>query len=113
VSEPVFIFAFGAEWAGAGKVASILSPMLFFLFITNPTSKSLLVLNKQKIMPFISAGSLSIRLAALLTGYYLYDFYIALGLMVAGQIIVYIIQALYVYRSARKWDSQISTNSDF
>jgi len=112
LSEPAFIFAFGAEWAGAGTVASILSPMLFFLFITNPTSKSLLVLNKQKIMPLFSAGSLLVRLATLLTGYYFYDFYIALGLMVSGQIIIYIVQGLYIYNTAKKWDRQISTNPD-
>jgi len=111
-SEAVFAFIFGTDWLGAGTVASILSPMLFFLFITNPTSKSLLVLGKQKIMPLFSAGSLIVRLGALITGYYLFDFYIALWLMVAGQIAVYILQGFYIFMSARKIDERTLTDID-
>lgn len=111
-SEAAFAFVFGADWIGAGTVAAILSPMLFFLFITNPTSKSLLVMNKHRIMPLFSAGSLIVRLGTLLTGYYLYNFYIALWLMVIGQISIYILQGFYIFMTARKIDARTSTESD-
>ncbi len=103
-SEPIFAFIFGADWTEAGTVASILSPMLLFTFITNPTSKSLLVLDKQKVMPLFSAGSFIIRFATLLTGYLFFDFFIALWLMAGGQILVYILQGLYTLYSARQAD---------
>lgn len=103
-SEPVFVFIFGANWSGAGTVSEILAPMLFFLFLVNPTSKSLLVLDQQRIMPLFSAGSLIIRLITLLTGYFYYDFYTALSLMAAGQILVYVLQSFYTYFVAKRWD---------
>ena len=103
-SEPVFVFIFGSDWLGAGTVSEILAPMLFFLFLVNPTSKSLLVLDQQRIMPLFSAGSLVIRLSTLLTGYIYYDFYTALSLMAAGQILVYVVQSAFTYVVAKKWD---------
>jgi O-antigen/teichoic acid export membrane protein len=103
-SEPIFAFAFGADWLEAGTVASILTPMLLFTFIANPTSKSLLVLEQQKIMPLFSAASLIMRLATLLTGYYFFDFFIALWLMAGGQILVYIAQGAYTYHCSRTFD---------
>ena len=108
LSEPIFVIVFGDEWTGAGIVAKHLSPMLFFLFVVNPTSKSLLVLGKQKIMPLFSISSLLIRLATLFIGYYYYDFYTAIALMVGGQILVYIVQAAYTYISAKNLDNSIS-----
>jgi len=104
LSEPIFVFAFGADWLEAGTVASILTPMLLFTFIANPTSKSLLVLEKQKIMPLFSAASLIMRLVTLLTGYYFFDFFIALWLMAGGQIMVYIAQGAYTYYCSRTFD---------
>lgn len=104
-SEPVFVFIFGSEWANAGIVSEILAPMLFFLFMMNPTSKSLLVLDQQRIMPLFSAGSLIIRLATLIIGYLYFDFYIALSLMAFGQIVMYILQSTYTYLTAKTWDS--------
>jgi len=109
-SEPLFAFIFGTDWIDAGTVASILSPMLLFTFITNPTSKSLLVLDKQKVMPLFSAGSFVIRLTALLTGYYFFDFFIALWLMAGGQILVYILQGLYTLYTARLADRRYETD---
>jgi len=108
-SEPLFAFIFGTDWFDAGTVASILSPMLLFTFIANPTSKSLLVLNKQKIMPLFSSGSLLIRFATLFTGYYFFDFFTALWLMAGGQILVYILQGLYTLYSARQADRHSQT----
>lgn len=111
-SEPVFVFVFGSDWAASGIVSEILAPMLFFLFLMNPTSKSLLVLEQQRIMPVFSAGSLIIRLATLFTGYLYFDFYVALGLMAAGQILVYILQGLYTYFVAKRWDLSDQTTED-
>lgn len=103
-SEQAFSFIFGESWVASGTVAAILSPMLFFMFLTNPTSKSLLVLDKQRVMPLFSASFLIVRLGTLLTGYYYFDFFTALVMMVIGQVVVYVLQGIYILITARKRD---------
>lgn len=53
-SIDIFMFIFGPSWKLAGEVASILSPWLFFNFISSPLSTVYIILNKQEIMLFIS-----------------------------------------------------------
>lgn len=47
LGRPVFGFVFGSEWERAGLFAQLLSPFLFFKFITNPVAQHLNVLERQ------------------------------------------------------------------
>lgn len=103
-SESVFTLIFGDEWIIAGTIGSVLAPMLLFTFITTPTSKALLVLEKQKVLPVFSTVSIVVRLVALVGGSIYLDFIMALWLMAAGQIIIYIIQNIYTFYCAKRID---------
>ena len=46
--ERIFSFILGEEWGGAGSIARIIAPMLFFMLISSPTSGTYLVLGMQK-----------------------------------------------------------------
>ncbi|SDB12171.1 Membrane protein involved in the export of O-antigen and teichoic acid [Pseudidiomarina indica] len=47
ISESLFGFLFGAEWAMAGKFASILAPFVLFQFTSSPLMEAINVLGKQ------------------------------------------------------------------
>jgi len=47
--EKIFAFVFGTNWHEAGKIASILSPMVLLMFISSPTSTAYAVLRIQHI----------------------------------------------------------------
>ncbi|HRI18196.1 MAG TPA: oligosaccharide flippase family protein, partial [Burkholderiaceae bacterium] len=46
--EPLFVFVFGTEWAAAGRIAAVLMPMLWAMFVSAPTSSALIVLGLQR-----------------------------------------------------------------
>ena len=109
--QPVFSFVFGAEWSLSGIVASVMAPMLFFTFLTQPTGKSMLVLEKQRWMPLFSVLSLVLRLAALITGALYFDFITALWLMVGGQILSYLIHSGFLFAWAKQFDEAQTPNA--
>jgi O-antigen/teichoic acid export membrane protein len=46
--EEIFIFILGENWAEAGRMASVIAPMLYAILISSPTSGTYLVLGLQK-----------------------------------------------------------------
>jgi O-antigen/teichoic acid export membrane protein len=46
-SEYIFGFIFGAKWVDAGKIASMLAPMLYLQFIASPLSYTLYLAGKN------------------------------------------------------------------
>jgi O-antigen/teichoic acid export membrane protein len=90
--EIIFSFIFGDEWILAGKIASILSPLILLNFISSPTSTTYIVLRKQHIGLIFSLSSTIYRPLAIYTGYIYSDFYLGVQLLVildAIQIIIY------------------------
>ena len=53
-SEKLFVFIFGIDWELAGKMASVMSPWLFFNFITSPLSTIFIKINKQDVLLIFS-----------------------------------------------------------
>ena len=49
-AEPLFIVVFGEQWALAGQAASIMSPWLFFNFLTSPVATVFVILNRQEVV---------------------------------------------------------------
>jgi O-antigen/teichoic acid export membrane protein len=66
--QEIFSFVFGNEWAESGRIASILSPWLLFVFAGSPVSYTFLIRQKLRLSFLMNLLLLFIRLAALLTG---------------------------------------------
>ncbi len=107
-AEPVFSFVFGADWKTAGTVAAILTPLLFVQLLSSPTGKSLMVVNKQHVMPFFSFLNMLARTIPLFAGAYYYDFFTGLWLMVAGNAFTLVIYNIYLFSQLRKFDRSVT-----
>lgn len=94
LGEPLLSWVFGSEWVQAGTIAEILSPLLLVNFISSPTGKTFIVINEQSITPILSTLLMICRVGGLLIGFYFFDFYTALALMVWLHIL-----ALLIYNS--------------
>jgi O-antigen/teichoic acid export membrane protein len=106
-SEPLFAFVFGEQWSTAGTIAMILAPLLAIDFISAPTGRTLIVLEKQKFMPLFSLINLIARAGGLFLGWYQSDFFMGLIYMVTGHIFGLIIYNLYLIRSVNSYESSI------
>ncbi|WP_213609033.1 oligosaccharide flippase family protein [Pseudoalteromonas sp.] len=69
----LFSFVFGTEWVVAGDYARWLSVWLFFMFLNPPSNMAIPILAIQRFYLFFTVFSISLRAAALVTGYYLYE----------------------------------------
>lgn len=107
-AEPIFSFVFGADWKTAGTVAAILTPLLFVQLLSSPTGKSLMVVNKQHVMPFFSLLNMLARTLSLFAGAYYYDFFTGLWLMVAANAATLILYNIYLYSQLRKFDRSVT-----
>lgn len=100
----IFAFIFGENWREAGKIASLLSIMLFFVFISSPTSSAFVVLRMQKIGLYFGIAVLIYRPLALYFGYLMNDFWFALKLLIifeSIQIVLYNIVILLKLKDIR------------
>lgn len=66
--EDIFRFILGAEWARAGKMASLMAPMLFAMLVSSPTSGTFIVLGLQKFSLIFGLSFLIYRVACLCLG---------------------------------------------
>ncbi len=70
----LFGFIFGAEWREAGRYAQLLSPWIFFSFITSPISQVPIIVNRQKSFFFISLfGNSLMVISIFLVGFLKYS----------------------------------------
>ena len=106
-SESLFSFAFGQEWNSSGTIAEIITPMLFLSFLFTPSSRTMMVLGKEQIMPLFSFFSLLTNTATLLIGGLYFDFYTAIIAMSIGQCMIFSVYMLYTYRIVYKYDTSL------
>lgn len=94
-STDIFIIAFGRDWRVAGEMASIITPWLFFSFISSPLTNLFIVINKQEVLLFIS---ILYMLAPLLiiSLYYPLGIHRALQLTVYGTSLILITMITYI-----------------
>jgi len=109
-SESLFAFVFGEQWQTAGSIAMIMAPLLAIDFISAPTGKTLIVLEKQKIMPVFSFLNLITRAGGLLIGWHQQDFLLGIILMVIGHILSLITYNLYLLKAVGIYETAISAN---
>ena len=101
--EPIFSFVFGQQWAYAGRISSVLAPMLFFVFVSSPTSSSYLVLGLQKYGFVLCVYSLIYRFFTLSYGLHKHNVILGLRLYVLfeiSQILLY--NALLIYKIKKR-----------
>jgi O-antigen/teichoic acid export membrane protein len=106
-AEPIFAFVFGDQWITAGTIAMIMAPLLAIDFISAPTGKTLVVLEKQKVMPLFSLINLLARAGGLLIGWYQNDFFLGLTYMVVGHIFGLVIYNLYLIKAVHSYESSV------
>lgn len=73
--EDLFTFVFGEDWREAGKIASILSIMVFFQAVSSPLSLTILFADLQRIDLVWQSFRLALAGASLAVGYFFYDDY--------------------------------------
>ncbi|MFA5668013.1 MAG: oligosaccharide flippase family protein [Balneolaceae bacterium] len=100
----LFGFIFGDEWIIAGTYTQVLSPFLFFVFITSPLTYIPLLLNKHKKAFLIDLVYLILRSAALLLGYFLGSALIAIILFSALGVIVQLYLIIWIFKLAKEAD---------
>ena len=83
----LFGFVFGKQWAEAGKIAGILSPMILAIFISSPTSTTYVALRIQRIGLIFGIASIIYRPLALYLGFRFHAFYMGLSVLVILEII--------------------------
>ncbi|RVU43425.1 oligosaccharide flippase family protein [Rubrivivax rivuli] len=100
--EPLFAWAFGAEWSGAGALAAVLAPMLCAMLVSSPTSGALIVLGLQKWSPVFGVAMLAYRPLALWIG--AQQGSLALGLLLWGlcEIVAIALYNLLILRTLRR-----------
>jgi O-antigen/teichoic acid export membrane protein len=84
--QSVFGLVFGKNWIDAGKMASILSPMLFVLFVSSPTSTTYTALRLQHLALSFGIAVIVYRPAALYVGALNHDLYLGFRIFVVCEI---------------------------
>jgi O-antigen/teichoic acid export membrane protein len=85
--EYLFVFVFGQEWGNAGKIASIMAPMILFTFASSPTGIGLVVLRKQNHNLLFGIFVFLYRPFSFYLGYKFNDFFLGLKILVAFEIL--------------------------
>jgi O-antigen/teichoic acid export membrane protein len=95
---PLFTWAFGAPWAQAGQMAAVLTPMLWAMLVSSPTSGALIVLGLQKWAPMFGVAMLIYRPAAFWIGAQQGSWMLALALWVVCEIVAIVLYNLLLWR---------------
>lgn len=98
----VFTFVLGSNWRMAGEIARPLSIMLFFVFISSPTSTALVVYRVQHYALIDGVISLIYRPLSIYIGYLTKDLIRGLMIFAVAEIIKIIVYNLIVIIVARK-----------
>ncbi len=88
--KPIFTIALGDSWADAGKIASILAPMVFGSLIHSPTSSTLTVMGHEKLGFYIALTVLIYRPLSFYIGYINSNFYMGIALFTFFEITHYV-----------------------
>lgn len=96
----LYAWVFGSEWAEAGAYVEILAPWAFFWLVTSPLSTLINALERQAFGLRFDICLMITRLASIVTGGYLADIWLALGLYSASGVVLYGILGYVLMRAA-------------
>lgn len=100
--EYLFQWALGDSWGEAGRIASVLAPMLLAMLISAPTSGTYIVLGLQRYNLIFGVVTFIYRPLCLLLGYLSGNFMIALQFWVGIDIIVIFLYQIVALRGIDK-----------
>jgi O-antigen/teichoic acid export membrane protein len=100
--KDIFSFVFGVQWSEAGEIASCLSPWLYALFISSPTSTAYLVLELQKISLFFGIASLIYRPLWFFIGSSINNIYFSLYAFVISEVCQIILYNMVLWKKMPK-----------
>jgi O-antigen/teichoic acid export membrane protein len=101
---PLFTWAFGPRWAQAGQIAALLTPMLWAMMVSSPTSGALIVLGLQKWAPVFGVAMLVYRPAAFWIGAHHGSLTLALALWVLCEIVAIVLYNVLLWRQlSKRW----------
>ena len=89
--EPLFQWALGESWGDAGRIASIMAPMLLAMFISSPTSGTYVILGLQRYSLLFGVATFLYRISCLFLGHSIGEFLIALKIWVVIDIFVIVL----------------------
>jgi O-antigen/teichoic acid export membrane protein len=101
-SEPIFVFVFGPQWAGAGQVVEILSPGILLEFIAIPTAVFFLVTDTQHLTFAVQLAGFAALVAAVAIGRYLFDDFITTCYLLSVAMVIANGAALWLAGSVSK-----------
>jgi O-antigen/teichoic acid export membrane protein len=87
--EDLFAVSFGSKWAESGIYVQILSPWMFFWFISSPLSNLYFVLERQEGLLRLNIAIFVTRLISIIIGGYFDSIYLALSLFSLSGILTY------------------------
>lgn len=94
----IFSFVFGENWKMAGEIASYLSPMLFAMFISTPSSFIFTVLRNQRRGLIINVIVLVVRTVVLYVGLTCFSFLTAIMVFALSEITLIIFYNMVAWR---------------
>jgi O-antigen/teichoic acid export membrane protein len=97
----IFAIAFGNEWKTAGEIASAISPMLFFNFISAPLSHTIVLNRSQRSDMLLQILRMILAVSAIIVGWLKSDYMFGITLYSAVYSVYYIAHSLVQYRAAR------------
>ncbi|MGP1680898.1 MAG: lipopolysaccharide biosynthesis protein [Giesbergeria sp.] len=100
--EYLFQWALGDSWGEAGRIASVLAPMLLAMLISAPTSGTYIVLGLQRYNLIFGVVTFIYRPLCLLLGYLSGNFMIALQFWVGIDIVVIFLYQIVALRGIDK-----------
>lgn len=105
----LFGFVFGSEWTTAGEYARWVSLWMFFMFINQPSVRALPVLSAQSFHLKFTVFTLTIRVALLAVGYYVFlSDLVAIALFSFSGAVLNLILILLTIQKSRKFFRDIT-----
>jgi O-antigen/teichoic acid export membrane protein len=98
----LFMFLFGESWAFAGEVAQYSSPLLFFRFISSPTSIIYLKLDLQRKQIWFSVATILYRIIPLFLYLFSFSFIFVLVIINTMELIAIFLYNYYAVHILRK-----------
>lgn len=83
----IFSWLLGAAWSRAGEVAAVMSPMIFCMFVSSPTSMAFVVMGLQRYSLFFGIAFMMYRTICIYIGYRQNNLILGLALWVCCELI--------------------------
>lgn len=105
--EEIFALVFGSEWSSAGVYAQWITVWIFFLFLNNPSVKTIPIIGKQKFQLKFTVVTMVIRLMSLYLSYIFFkDDVISIAIFCCLSALVNIFLILKVFASCKAFDRE-------